>query len=171
MTATRLDRLADRFSEDAADKHLRKVDRRYWALYRTLDLSQSDVQEFVKTFTNTSQATVSRAIRSGDTRALVEPDFVELGGGFDEEDLPDGSRPEEWFEAYRDVLASAVTDCVALEVIASEQRQTPEWAARRFPELVGCNKHVADYWDIEVLDFATDEHLDGLESVNTDKWE
>lgn len=170
MTATRFDRLAERFGESGAGRHLRKVDRRYWALYRTLDVSQSDVQEFVKSHTDTSQATVSRAIRNGDTRALVDEDFIKLGGEYDEEGVREEWRPEEWFDAYRDVLASAVTDRVALETIASDQRLTPEWAARRYPELVGCNHHVAAHFDSKVPEFATDDHLNRLESVNTDKW-
>jgi hypothetical protein len=165
-----LDRLTERFDEDAAERHLRRTDRRYWALYRTLDVSQSDLQEFVKSRVDVSQATVSRAIQNGDMRALTEPDFVELGGEHDEEGVRDRWLPEEWFEAYRDVLASAVTDRVALDVIARDERLTPEWAARRYPKLVGCNHHVADHFGTEVPEYATDDHLNHLESVNTDRW-
>jgi len=170
MTATRYDRLADEYSESAAERHLKKVDRRYWALYRTLGLSQSEVKEFVNTVADTSQATVSRATREGDTRALVEDDFIQLGGGFEPEDIRQEFHPEAWYEAQRDVLATAVTDSVALETIARDDRLTPEWAARRFPELVGCHHHVADYFGDEIHDFANDDHLNRLESVNTDKW-
>lgn len=170
MTATRFDRLADRFGDRSADKHLRQVDRRYWALYRQLDLSQSEVQQTVKSLVTTSQATVSRAIRKGDTRALVEPDFIELGGDVDEEDLRAQALPEEWYEAYRETLARAVVDRAALEIIASGQRRTPEWAARRYPELVGANHHAAQHYGTQVEEFATDDHLNHLESVNTDRW-
>jgi len=170
MTASRLDRLSQRFSEGGAEQHLRRVDRRYWALYRTLGLSQSDVKETVKSHVDASQATVSRAIRKGNIRALTEPDFIELGGERDREEVKGEEWPEEWYDAYRDVLASAVTDRTALEIIASDQRLTPEWAARRFPELVGCNHYVANRFGTEVPDFATDNHLTHIDSVNPDRW-
>jgi hypothetical protein len=170
MTATRYDRLADRYGEGTAQWLVERQDRRYWALYRTLDLSQSEVQETVKSYADTSQATVSRATREGDDRVLTEDDYIDLGGGYDIEAIRDEYHPEAWFEAYRDVLATAVTDSAALEIIADDQRLTPEWAAHRFPELVGCHHHVADYFDDDIEDFANDDHLNRLESVNTDKW-
>jgi hypothetical protein len=170
MTATRHDRLAEKFSEDGAARMLNRTDRRYWALYRTLDLSQSEVAAAVFSPVDVSQATVSRAIRKGDTAALVDEDYIQLGGDCDEDGIREEFRPEEWYEAYRDVLASAVTDRAALNVIAHENRVTPEWAARRFPELVGCNHHVAAHFGDEIPEYATEDHLNSLESVNTDKW-
>jgi len=132
MTATRYDRLADRFGEGTAQRLIKEEDRRCWALYRTLDLTQSEVQDTVRSYADTSQATVSRATREGDDRVLTEDDYVDLGGGFDIESVRDEYHPEAWFEAYRDVLATAVTDSAALEIIATDERLTPEWAARRF---------------------------------------
>jgi len=167
---SRVGRLADRFGESGAEELVTQMDRRYWALYRTEDLSQSEVLDEVKTFVDTSQPTVSRAISKGDRRALVEEDYIQLGGEYDSEDLTDLGYPEEWFEAYRDVLATAVRDRMALEIIADEYRFTPEWAAKRFPELVGCNEHVARRWGLDDDEIHHDDHLNHLESVNTDNW-
>lgn len=170
MTASRVERLAERFSETGAERLVNKADRRYWALYRTLDLSQPEVMEQVKAHVDTSQPTVSRVISKADTRALVDEDFIQLGGTFHRDDLADGGYPDEWFEAYRDVLATAVRDRTALKIIADEHRFTPEWAAKRFPELVGCNEHKARHWDIDEGKIAHDTHLNHIESVNTSRW-
>lgn len=167
---SRVGRLAERFGESSAEDLVTHMDRRYWALYRTEDLSQSEVMEQVKAFVDTSQPTVSRAISKADRRALVEEDFIQLGGEYESEDLADSGKPEEWFEAYKDVLAGAVRDRMALEIIADEHRFTPEWAAKRFPELVGCNEHVARRWGWDDKEICHDDHLNHLESVNTDKW-
>jgi len=170
MTASRIDRLAERFSESGARRFVNRTDRRYWALYRTLDASQTDVAQMVKSYVDTSQSTVSRVINDGDMRALVDEQFVELGGEFDASAIRDRAYPDEWVEAYRDVLARAVTDKVALEIIADEHRPTPEWAAHRFPELVGCHHHVAEHWGWDKTEIADDSHLNHLESVNTERW-
>ena len=169
MTASRFDRLSEQMGEGFAENWLKRTDRRYWALYRTLDLSQSDVMDFVDPRVDTSQATVSRVIRKGDTRALVDPGFLELGGKHSEQGIKEQVYPEEWYEAYRDVLATAVTDKVALETIATE-RATPEWAARRFPELVGCNNHHVPTKGQQLPEEFHETHLTHIESVNPDRW-
>ena len=170
MTASRFDRLADRYSERVADRLVNQADRRYWALYRTLDLSQSAVKDEVQSHVETSQSTVSRAVKKSDTRALVDGGYLNLGGQLDRESVRDNEYPEEWLEAYRDVLATAVADRMALEIIADVHRFTPEWAAGRFPELVGCNQHVAAYWDVDEREIHHDTHLNDLKSVNTQRW-
>ena len=170
MTASRTDRLAERFSKRAATRLVNRADRRYWALYRTLDASQSDVGELVQSRVDTSQSTVSRVINDGDKRALVDEEFVDLGGKLDAESIREREYPDEWFEAYRDVLARAVTDKVALEIIADQHRPTPEWAARRYPELVGAHHHVARHWGTDEAEIADDSRLTRLDSVNTDRW-
>lgn len=170
MTKSRFERLADRFSERGAERLVTRADRRYWALYRTLDLSQPEVMEEVESRVETSQPTVSRAISKADTRALVDAGFLDLGGQLDPEAISDGMYPDEWLDAYRDMLSRAVVDRMALEVIADEYRFTPEWAAKRYPELVGCNEHVARYFDTAEAEIHRDNHLNGLESVNTERW-
>jgi len=153
------------------------ADRRYWALYRTLDMSQSDVKDAVNTqkfMPDTSQATVSRVIKEGDTRALCDDDFLELQPDLDRDWVDGGIRggpyPDEWLEAYRDVLATATTHTHALEVIADEHKFTPEWAARLHPNLVGCNVRVAEYHDSPKKSIHHDDHLNHLDSVNTESW-
>jgi hypothetical protein len=170
MTKSRFDRLADRFSDAGAERMVNQADRRYWALYRTLDLSQPELIDQVKSYVETSQPTVSRVVSKGDTRALVDEEFIHLGGQLGREAVTDGFYPDEWLEAYRDLLATAVVDRMALEIIAHEQRLTPEWAARRYPELVGCNEHVARSWGIDEDQINRDTHLNHLESVNTERW-
>lgn len=171
MTASRQERLADKFSDRAASRLVNRTDRRYWALYRALDgVSQTEVKQLVDERVDTSQSTVSRVINSGDTRALADGEFLDLAGRLGEESIHLDEYPEEWFETYRDVLARAVADVLALEIIAHEHRPTPEWAAHRHPELVGCHHHVARHWDIDKRQIADDSHLNRLESVNTERW-
>ena len=170
MTASRHDRLAETYDDSTAKWLVDRADRRYWALYRILDASQSDVRGLVQTRADASQATVSRAINNCDTRALTDPDLLTLGGDLDVESIKQGEYPEEWFEAYRDVLARAVVDRMALKIIAHENKTTPEWAARRFPELVGSHHHVARHWNTAEPKIADETHLNHLESVNIDRW-
>jgi hypothetical protein len=177
MSKSRVDRLAEKYSRNIAEAEVRKADRGYWALYRTLDLSQTEVKESVITRVDeaeASQATISRAIKEGDTRALTEPEFLDLGGQLPEEWVTGGVRggpyPEEWLEAYRDALARATVERRALQRIADTHSFTPEWAARLFPELVGCNEQVAEFHRTNEDEIHHDDHLNHLESVNTDRW-
>jgi hypothetical protein len=138
----------------------------YWSLYRSLDVSQSDVREMVSTLFTPSQSTVSRVIREKEDTVLTDEEAIQIGGSLHEEDLD--YYPDEWLDAYRQVLADAHADLNALSKIAS-MKETPEWAARRFPELVGCARDRADRLpgNEEIPD---DSHLSHLESVNTDRW-
>lgn len=138
-----------------------------WAVYRALDVSQKETLDIVSLMTDPSQSTVSRVIRETDKEVLTDPEAVQVGGSFKTEDLE--PYPEEWLEAYRQTVAEAHTDLLALTKIV-DVRETPEWAARRFPELVGVHKGVAEKqgWDGEIAD---DSRLNHLDSVNTERWE
>ena len=138
----------------------------FWSLYRSLDVSQSEVKDVVGTLVEPSQSTVSRAIRDKEEAVLTDPDAVKIGGTLHGEELD--IYPDEWLEAYRQTIADAHADLKALSKIISE-KQTPEWAARRFPELVGC----AAYQQRRLPgdeDIPDESHLNRLDSVNTDRW-
>jgi|APHM01.1.fsa_nt_gi Ribbon-helix-helix protein, copG family. len=49
-------------------------------------------------------------------------------------------------QAYRDVLAQTTADLTALYRLRAPTRQTPRWAADRFPELVGVGAQVGRAW-------------------------
>jgi len=175
MTGSRVDRLAaDVPGRKVAEGLVKRADRGYWSLYRALDLSQAEVMDAVSTRADASQATVSRAIKDGDTRALTEPNYLELGGALAEEWVKGGRRgrpyPDEWLEAYRDALARATVERRALRLIADPHKYTPEWAAQLYPDLVGCNLPVAEFHECREQEIHHDDHLNRLESVNTDRW-
>lgn len=140
--------------------------QRLWALYRALDVSQREVKEMVDPAVETSQSTVSRVIRNKNDAVVHDEDALDLAGHVHEDDE---SHPDEWLDAYRQVLADAKADLIALRRIITHEAETPEWAARRFPELVGCHHYFADqlHEEGEVVD---DSHLNRLDSVNTDRW-
>lgn len=176
MTASRQERIANELgveeatdvTADIIDRH----DRRYWALYRALDVSQAEVADLVDTRIDTSQSTVSRAIKECNTRVLTERDLLPLGGDFSPRLLEDDLRdePDEWFEAYRDVLAEATVDRLALQKLVDRAQPKPEWAARRFPELVGCHYPAARHFGFDEEDIASVDHLRRIESVNIERW-
>ena len=175
---SRPDRLLDR-TTDSDDKHrdqfleayqsiIETENQQFWALYRALDVSQSDVKDLVETCVEISQSTVSRVIRQREKQALTEKDGVEIGGDINEDDLD--IYPDEWLNAYQQVLAEAKANLTALKQIADAETQTDEWAAARFPELVGCHHYVERKLPGEV-EKADDSHLNRLDSVNTNIWE
>jgi predicted DNA-binding protein YlxM (UPF0122 family) len=176
MTASRQERIANELgiegATDVTADIVDRYDRQYWALYRTLDVSQAEVAELFDTRIDTSQSTVSRAIKECDTRVLTEGDLLQLGGDFSTELLSDDLRdePDEWFEAYRDVLAEATTDRLALNILVDRVKPKREWAARRFPELVGCHYPAARHFGFDDEDIAPVDHLSHLESVNIERW-
>jgi hypothetical protein len=137
-----------------------------WSLYRSLDASQNDVRELVNTIVEPSQSTVSRAIREKEDAVLTDKDAIQIGGTLHGGDLD--IYPDEWLEAYRQVIADAHADLNALSKIIDE-KETPEWAARRFPELVGSAAYKAKRLPGDV-DIADESHLNRLDSVNTDRW-
>jgi hypothetical protein len=67
------------------------------------------------------------------------------------------------------MVAEVQADREALRLIAGVDSQTPEWAARRYPRLVGCHHYKAEQLPVDV-DIADDSHLNRLDSVNTDRW-
>jgi len=152
-----------------AENIVEHENKQFWYLYRALaDASQSDVKGLVDPTADTSQSTVSRVIR--DKEAAVLDDETALSpihGDLHEDDT--NLYPEEWLEAYRQVIADAQTDRKALSIIADPETQTPKWAARRFPELVGCHHRKAEKLpgDVHIAD---DSHLNRLDSVNTERW-
>lgn len=176
MTASRQERIANEMgiehptnvTADIVDRY----DRRYWALYRALDASQAEVAGLVDTKIDTSQSTVSRAIKECNTRVLTEGDLLPLGGDFSTDLLSDDlcSEPDEWFEAYRDVLAQALADRLALNKLVGDRKPKPEWAARRFPELVGCHYHAARHYGTNEKNIASVDHLRHIDSVNIERW-
>lgn len=143
-----------------------RENQRLWALYTALDVSQREAKEIVEPDAETSQSTVSRVIRDKDDAVVHDEDALDLVGHVHEDDE---CHPDEWIDAYRQVLADAKVDLMALRRISSHEEQTPEWAARRFPELVGCHHHVAEQLPAEEQT-ADDSHLNRLDSVNTDRW-
>jgi hypothetical protein len=153
---------------DLADSTVDGENQQYWALYRALDVSQSDVGDLVDAQVETSQSTVSRVIREKETQVLHDGDALDLVGTLDETHVD--AAPEDWQDAYRDTLAEAKADVLALEAIRRVDTPTPEWAARRFPELVGCHKAYAQKANCEG-EIADDSHLNRLDSVNTDRWD
>jgi hypothetical protein len=157
----------DGWYRTAGENVVTAENQKFWAYYRALDESQSGVKELVDPRAETSQSTVSRVIRQKDDEVLYDDEALDLVGKLEEETVD--LYPEEWLEAYRQVLAEAKADLEALSHIANTTTQTPEWAARRHPELVGCNRHVFDNLTGET-EYTDDTHLNGLESVNTDRW-
>jgi hypothetical protein len=175
MPKSRFDRLEEQHGESLAEDLLREYDGKYWALYRATDLSQEEVMNAVRSSVGTSQSTVSRVAKEGDVRALTDPEFVDIGGSFGSKDGFD-DYPEEWLEALRDVYARALADRFALDLIVESDRPTPEWAAKRFPELVGCyhyyDRKISERFDMdyEASKNVQESHLSHLESVNTERW-
>ena len=86
--------------------------------------------------------------------------------GCDERELQ--LRADEWLDAYRKGLADSKANSMSLKAIESE-KPTPEWAAKRYPRLVGCNRHFHSNLpgDGEIAD---DSGLNRLKNVNTDRW-
>lgn len=178
---SRVERYADRLGydfdaqSDGEQKRIRGMldgcidseNQEFWALYSALDVSQSEVKDLVAPAVETSQSTVSRAIREKDETVVHDETALDLAGKLHEDDVD--TYPEEWLDAYRQVLAEAKADVLALWVISAAEKETPEWAARRFPELVGCHQYRADRFT-ENVDPVDDSHLNRLESVNTDQW-
>lgn len=170
---SRTDRLMSKTnSEDleawrsVAEEMIDSENQRLWALYTALDVSQRDVKEMVNPLVETSQSTVSRVIRQKKTAVNHDEEALDLVGEIHEETE---IHPDEWIEAYQQVLADAKTDLIALKEIINHETQTPEWAARRFPELVGCHHYAVDCLD-EKEEIADDSYLNRLESVNTGRW-
>lgn len=175
---SRVERMTDQLASADDDENVRQFIRgknenivqseneRFWALYRSLDVSQSEVKDLVGPVAETSQSSVSRIIREKEDDVLTEEDALTIGGELHEEDLQYHS--DEWLEAYRQALADAKANIIALKEISSENR-TAEWAAQRYPRLVGCNQHFHSNLpgDGEIAD---DSHLNRLENVNTDRW-
>jgi hypothetical protein len=175
---SRAEKMADELgrSDLSGDEYQREVESNQfivdkenadiWALYRSLDVSQSEVIDMLTMLAEPSQSTITRVIREKDKEVLTDAEAVQVGGSFFKEDL--GAYPDEWLEAYRQTVADAHTDLHALSKIADTQ-ETPEWAARRFPELVGLHRVIAEKqgWDGEIAD---ESHLNRLDSVNTDRW-
>jgi len=147
-------------------KTVERENQKFWALYRSLDVSQREVKDLVSPMVETSQSSVSRVIREKEDTVLTDEDALRIGGSIHEEDLQ--LHPDEWLEAYRQVLADAKANIIALKAIESE-KPTPEWAAKRYPRLVGCNHyhHSKLPGDGEIAD---DSGLNRLENVNTDRW-
>ena len=184
-TESRADRIAGNLGSSGADdlskEELEATNRavaeiivddeneQFWYLYRALaDASQSDVKDLVAPTADTSQSTVSRVIRDKEDAVLHDKEALStVHGSLHEEDVE--LYPEEWLEAYKQVIADAQADRKALSLISSPDAQTPEWAARRFPELVGCHHQKAKKLPGDV-DIADDSHLNRLDSVNTERW-
>lgn len=139
----------------------------FWSLYRALDVSQTEVKEIVNTMVEPSQSTVSRAIREKEDAVLTDEDAIQIGGTLRAEELE--IYPDEWLEAYRQVIADAHADLNALSKIIGE-KQTPEWAARRFPKLVGSAAYQLKRLPGDE-DIPDESHLNRLDSVNTDRWQ
>jgi hypothetical protein len=158
----------DGWFRKAGERVASAENQKFWAYYRALDESQSGVKDLVAPQVETSQSTVSRVIRQKDDEVLHDEDAVALAGYLEEETLD--LYPDEWLEAYRQTLAEAKADLEALKELANWEEPTPEWAAQRYPELVGCNRHLFEQLP-EDGECADDSHLNHLESVNTDRWE
>lgn len=141
--------------------------QKFWAYYRALDESQSGVKDLVAPRVDASQSTVSRVIRQLDGEVLHDDEALDLVGYLEEETVDE--YPDEWLEAYRQTLAEAKADLEALKQLANWEEKTPEWAARRHPELVGCSRQMCEQLPADG-ECADDSHLNGLESVNTDRW-
>lgn len=189
-TESRTDRLADEFfderqspdsDDELSDEQIRataelsaetiveKENMLFWSLYSVLeDASQADVKDLVDPAAETSQSTVSRIIRDKETAILHDEDSLDaVHGGLHEDDLD--LYPDEWLDAYREMVAEVQAEREALRLIAGVDSQTPEWAARRYPRLVGCHHYKAERLPVDV-DIADDSHLNRLDSVNTDRW-
>ena len=151
---------------ESNQRWVERENRDFWSLYRSLDVSQNEVRELVNTIVEPSQSTVSRAIREKEDAVLTDKDAIQIGGTLHGEELD--TYPDEWLEAYRKVIADAHVDLNALNEIISE-KQTPEWAARRFPELVGSAAYFVDRLPGDE-DIPDESHLNRLDSVNTDRW-
>jgi hypothetical protein len=113
------------------EKFIEAEDELIWALYTTLDISQSEALEMADPFIEMSQSTASRIIRDEAERVLVDGP-VSLGSTEDVTDF----ESEEAIAKRREVLAEAVVDVRAISQIESE-RQAPSWAVERHPELAG----------------------------------
>jgi len=174
---SRAERMTDLFAVEDDENHrqyllkknekaVERENQKFWALYRSLDVSQREVKDLVSPMVETSQSSVSRIIREKEDTVLTDEEALRIGGSIHEEDLQ--LHPDEWLEAYRQVLADAKANIIALRAIESE-KPTPEWAAKRYPRLVGCNRHFHSNLpgDGEIAD---DSGLNRLKNVNTDRW-
>jgi hypothetical protein len=159
--------LPDGWVEKQAERVIHNENGKFWSLYRTLDVSQSGAAELVGPRVDTSQSTVSRVIRQKDADVVYDDEALEPIHGRFEEEIVD-ALPDEFLEAYKDAVAEAHADIQALLRIHAPTTETPEWAARRFPELVGCHRSVAE--SVGEEEIADDSHLNRLDSVNTDEW-
>lgn len=159
---------AEGWAENSAERVVNRENEKFWYLYRALDdASQSDVRELVDPRVETSQSTVSRIIRDKDDSVTHDVDaLTPLHAHYEEETLD--VLPDKLLEAYKDVIAEAHADWLALTKIAAPTQPTPEWAARRFPELVGCHHYLAK--QTGETDIADESHLNQLDSVNTERW-
>jgi len=122
------------FHEQMAERVIRQDDELIWACYRFFDVSQAEAAARADPDVETSQSTVSRVCRDLDDDILTG-ERTQLSGNEEPEDLKMHS--EEWLEAYRDVLASAIVNLQALRLISSPETSTPVWAAEMYPELLG----------------------------------
>jgi hypothetical protein len=186
-TKSRIDRIVEQFKNDTprdddiseaqeeemaqttAEMIVTSENREFWVFYRALeDVSQADVKELVDPAAETSQSTVSRIIRNKEDAVLHDKDSLRaVHGPFHEDDL--NYYPDELIEAHRDLIAEAQADKQALAIISDPGMKTPEWAAKRYPRLVGCHHKIADNYDHEA-ETVDDSHLNHLESVNTERW-
>lgn len=157
------------YAQDSAEFIVERENGLFWVLYNALeDASQSDVKDLVDPYAQTSQSTVSRVIRDKHDAIFHDEDALpSLHGRLHEDDLD--LYPDEWLDAYREMVAEAQADRKALSLISAPDAQTPEWAARRYPRLVGCHHYNAEQLpgDIDIVD---DSHLNRLDSVNTNRW-
>jgi hypothetical protein len=161
---------AIQFHQEASERIVDGENQDFWTLYRALDgVSQSDVREMVNTFADTSQSTVSRVIRQKEEKVFHDTDaLTPIHGRFTEQGRE--IYPDEFVEAYNQTVAEAQADLFALEEIVAPTTETPEWAARRFPGLVGANQYVARRTGESKENIADDSHLNRLDSVNTERW-
>lgn len=165
--ATRADRFRELFERANGGEYpagaldpeevIRKEDERLWALYRELDVSQREAVDLVEPVVDTSQATASRRIREMGEEILTSPART---AAVDAEEPIVEHWPEPLAEAYRDVLARAIADLTALRELSNTTHQAPDWAAERFPELVGVGGQVGRSLGLDEGDIAAVEAPD-----------
>lgn len=118
-----------------AETAVRKEDEQLWALYRQVADSQQEAIDILDPGAEISQSTASRAIKRMNTEIFIEP-ILSI-----ERDLEKAEYVEMWPDnvaaAYRDVVARAIADVMALSRIRAFDEKTPDWALERFPELAG----------------------------------
>jgi hypothetical protein len=120
-----------------AESRVAQENRLLWALYRDLDVSQSEAIAFVDPLVPLSQSTASRVIREEDMAVLEGARYLAAHPVDELHTADPAHHTEDYLEAYRDAVAEAVVDLNALQYLGSVDLPNPEWAKERYPSLVG----------------------------------